>query len=130
MQTTSSLRWPVLFPLLGLLLPAAAGAQAPVTTDPGQPATTSPAPTPAATGALPPDGRGGRRCPRRLTAAHRGHSAESHRHRGRTRQSELGGFVAAQVTFDSNDAVRQNHLISVDGQGQTGRFGWPLMPPA
>lgn len=37
---------------------------------------------------------------------------------------ELAGFVAAQVTFDSNDAVRQNHLISVDGQGKTGRFGW------
>lgn len=37
---------------------------------------------------------------------------------------ELSGFVAAQVTFDSNDAVRQNHLISVDGQGNIGRFGW------
>lgn len=36
----------------------------------------------------------------------------------------LGGFIAAQVTFDSNDAVRQNHLISVDGQGNAGRFGW------
>lgn len=37
---------------------------------------------------------------------------------------ELTGFVAAQVTFDSNDAVKQNHLISVEGQGNNGRFGW------
>lgn len=37
---------------------------------------------------------------------------------------DLTGFVAAQITFDTNDAVRQNHLISVDGQGRDGRFGW------
>ena len=30
---------------------------------------------------------------------------------------DLSGFIAAQITFDSNDTVTQNHLISVAGQG-------------
>lgn len=37
---------------------------------------------------------------------------------------DLSGFIAAQITFDSNDTVTQNHLISVAGQGNTGRLGW------
>lgn len=37
---------------------------------------------------------------------------------------EAGGFVAAQITFDTNNAVGQNHLISVEGRGEAGRVGF------
>lgn len=125
MRTTNSLRWPVLFPLLALLLPTAAWAQAPAASDPGQPAATSPAPAPTATGGAPaPTGAvvaDAPPAPPPPTVA----TVQNPIAIGDERASlELGGFVAAQVTFDSNDAVRQNQLISVDGQGQTGRFGW------
>lgn len=37
---------------------------------------------------------------------------------------EVHGFIAAQVTLDSNNAVAQNHLISVGGDGEAGRIGF------
>lgn len=36
----------------------------------------------------------------------------------------IGGFIAAQTTVDSNGAVNQNHLISVDGRRSGARFGF------
>ena len=36
----------------------------------------------------------------------------------------FSGFVAAQLTFDSNSAVAQNHLISVAGARDGGRLGF------
>jgi hypothetical protein len=39
-------------------------------------------------------------------------------------QLSFDGFVAAQVVFDSNDAVGQNHLVSVAGDGDGGRLGF------
>jgi hypothetical protein len=36
----------------------------------------------------------------------------------------FSGFIAAQITFDSNSAVAQNHLISVAGDGDGGRLGF------
>lgn len=37
---------------------------------------------------------------------------------------QVSGFVAAQVTFDSNSTEAQNHLISVQGEGDAGRIGF------
>jgi hypothetical protein len=36
----------------------------------------------------------------------------------------FSGFVAAQIVFDSNSAVGQNHLVSVAGDGDGGRLGF------
>lgn len=133
MRTASLCHWPVLCTLLLLLPPRTTTAQAPPPTAmAGQPAPSGaapgvaspppaavPAPAATTTAVVPASAPTPAPTPAPSPAPPPVPAPSEDRAR-----IELGGFVAAQVTFDSNDAVRQNHLISVDGQGKTGRFGW------
>lgn len=125
MRTASHGHWPVLCTLLLVLPPSTTTAQAPPpTATAGQPAPSDAAPSaasPAAAAGTAPAATTTAVVPAPVPTPVPTPVQAPNEDRARI---ELGGFVAAQVTFDSNDAVRQNHLISVDGQGKTGRFGW------